>query len=111
MRNVESRWRRTEASDRWRKVPATHACVEHCSPPPHIYCTSSVQIMTEVQNPAESLPQSSIDTQSPEQNALVSQLDELLEQYLNTLDEYQKVRAELSKQLSSVSLLRPLVYA
>jgi hypothetical protein len=64
--------------------------------------------MTEVQNPAESLPQSSIDSQSLEKDALVSQLDELLEQYLNTLDEYQKIRVQLSKQLSSVCLSGPM---
>ncbi|KAH9868207.1 hypothetical protein J1614_007279 [Plenodomus biglobosus] len=34
-------------------------------------------------------------------NKLVEELDELLERYLHTLDEYQRVRSELSNQLSS----------
>jgi hypothetical protein len=63
--------------------------------------------MTEVQKPVESLPESGIDTQSPGKDALISRLDELLEQYLNTLEEYQKVRAQLSKHLSSVSIEIP----
>lgn len=35
---------------------------------------------------------------------LVSKLDDLLGQYLNTLDEYQKAQQQLSKHLSAVSI-------
>ncbi|OAL57073.1 hypothetical protein IQ07DRAFT_496745 [Pyrenochaeta sp. DS3sAY3a] len=38
---------------------------------------------------------------SKEKDGLVAELDELLERYLHTLNEYDKVRKELSKQLSS----------
>ncbi|KAF1841399.1 uncharacterized protein K460DRAFT_419467, partial [Cucurbitaria berberidis CBS 394.84] len=41
------------------------------------------------------------DIQRVEKDALIAQLDELLERYLHTLDEYEKVRRELAKQLSS----------
>jgi hypothetical protein len=37
-----------------------------------------------------------------DKDALIVRLDELLEKYLHTLDEYQKTRDQLSKQLSSV---------
>lgn len=38
-----------------------------------------------------------------EREPLIQQLDELLERYLHTLDEYEKVSKELSEQLSSVT--------
>ena len=41
--------------------------------------------------------------QKTEKDALITQLDELLERYLHTLDEHEKIRRELSNQLSSVS--------
>ncbi|KAF1913531.1 hypothetical protein BDU57DRAFT_540941 [Ampelomyces quisqualis] len=43
------------------------------------------------------------DTESPsaDKDALVTRLDELLEKYLHTLDQYQKTREQLSRQLSS----------
>ncbi|KAJ4373841.1 hypothetical protein N0V83_002580 [Neocucurbitaria cava] len=42
-------------------------------------------------------------SQRPEKDALITQLDELLERYLNTLDEHEKIRQDLSKQLSSAN--------
>lgn len=55
---------------------------------------------------------------SKEKDGLVAELDELLERYLHTLNEYDKVRKELSKQLSSVTtlsyflvLIIPLIYS
>jgi len=39
---------------------------------------------------------------SSPKNDLIQQLDELLERYLHTLDEYQKVRNEMSEKLASV---------
>jgi hypothetical protein len=39
-----------------------------------------------------------------DKDALVARLDELLERYLYTLDEYQKLGEQLSKNLSAVSL-------
>ena len=37
-----------------------------------------------------------------DKDALIARLDALLEQYLYTLDEYEKLMQQLSKQLSSV---------
>ncbi|KAH9866415.1 hypothetical protein IAQ61_008420 [Plenodomus lingam] len=37
----------------------------------------------------------------PQKDILIEELDELLERYLHTLDEYQRFKDELSKQLSS----------
>lgn len=57
----------------------------------------------ETQTQAEKAPQ------IPEKESLIVRLDELLEKYLETLDQYQKARQELSTQLSSVSCpLNPL---
>ncbi|KAF2131974.1 hypothetical protein P153DRAFT_182386 [Dothidotthia symphoricarpi CBS 119687] len=47
----------------------------------------------------ESIP--NVDNSEDEKKALLIRLDDLLEEYLNTLDEYQKAREQLSKQLSS----------
>ena len=38
-----------------------------------------------------------------DKDVLITRLDTLLEQYLHTLDEYEKLAQQLSKQLSSVS--------
>jgi hypothetical protein len=55
---------------------------------------------------------------SKEKDGLVAELDELLERYLHTLNEYDKVRKELSKQLSSVTtpssylvFIMPLIFS
>jgi hypothetical protein len=40
--------------------------------------------------------------QEPDKTALLLRLDELLEEYLGTLDRYQRAREQLSKHLSSV---------
>ncbi|KAH7078601.1 hypothetical protein FB567DRAFT_596197 [Paraphoma chrysanthemicola] len=57
--------------------------------------------MAEVQSQSVSLPQTAHGGGHSEKDALVAKLDELLEKYLHTLDEYQKAREQLSKQLSS----------
>ena len=62
--------------------------------------------MTDIQNTLPELSNTRLDgfgTQRTEKDALIAQLDELLERYLHTLDEHEKIRRELSKQLSSVS--------
>lgn len=41
-------------------------------------------------------------TPGVDKDALVARLDTLLEQYLHTLDEYDKLMQQLAKQLSSV---------
>lgn len=41
--------------------------------------------------------------QSSERESLIVRLDELLEKYLDTLDQYQKARQQLTTHLSSVS--------
>jgi hypothetical protein len=43
---------------------------------------------------------------SVDKDALITRLDTLLEQYLNTLDEYERLVQQLAKQLSSVSPFR-----
>jgi hypothetical protein len=43
------------------------------------------------------------DARGADRDVLVARLDELLERYLYTLDEYQKLREQLSKNLSAVS--------
>lgn len=58
--------------------------------------------MTEVQSQAPVSTGNLAQSSSADKDALISRLDELLEQYLHTLDEYQKTREQLSKQLSSV---------
>lgn len=61
--------------------------------------------MTEIQSQPLGVSESSISSPGFDKDALVIRLDELLKKYLNTLDEYQKAREQLSKQLSSVSNL------
>lgn len=39
-----------------------------------------------------------------DRDALIARLDALLEQYLNVVDEYEKLTQQLTKQLSSVGL-------
>jgi hypothetical protein len=67
--------------------------------------------MAEVQSQSTVLPGNTIRAQESGKDALVVRLDELLEKYLHTLDEYQKVREQLSKQLSSVSRFRLSAHA
>jgi hypothetical protein len=43
------------------------------------------------------------DARGANRDVLVARLDELLERYLYTLDEYQKLGEQLSKSLSAVS--------
>jgi hypothetical protein len=59
--------------------------------------------MTEVQSQPAVMPESKVESHSADKDVLIARLDELLEKYLHTLDEYQKAREQLSKQLSSVS--------
>jgi seryl-tRNA synthetase len=59
--------------------------------------------MAELQSQPAAVVDSKIESQSVDKDALIIRLDELLEKYLHTLDEYQKTREQLSKQLSSVS--------
>jgi hypothetical protein len=66
--------------------------------PPHI---SNLPNMAEVQNQPASIPESKIESRA-DKDALIIRLDELLEEYLHTLDQYQKTREQLSTQLSSV---------
>ena len=51
--------------------------------------------------PASAVPSVKADA-SVDKEALITRLDTLLEQYLNTLDEYEKLMQQLAKQLSSV---------
>lgn len=59
--------------------------------------------MAEVQTPlpAEAVSSAKADA-SVDKDALITRLDTLLEQYLNTLDEYEKLMQQLARQLSSV---------
>lgn len=59
--------------------------------------------MAEVQSQPALIEKSELGSQAADKDALVARLDELLEKYLHTIDEYQKAREQLSKQLSSVS--------
>lgn len=59
--------------------------------------------MTEVQEAVSALSLNEENNQT-ERDVLIVRLDELLEEYLNKLDEYEKARDELSKQLSAVLL-------
>jgi septal ring factor EnvC (AmiA/AmiB activator) len=68
-----------------------HHCVTH----------STFLNMAEVQSQSASIVESIIESQA-DKDALISRLDELLEKYLRTLDQYQKTREQLSKQLSLV---------
>ena len=58
--------------------------------------------MADVQDLPGKLSHVHLKQQKGEKDDLIVQLDELLERYLHTLDEYEKVQRELSKQLSSV---------
>jgi hypothetical protein len=58
--------------------------------------------MAEVQSQPMDVPESKLESQAADKDTLIARLDELLEKYLYTLDEYQKARELLSKQLSSV---------
>jgi hypothetical protein len=72
----------------------------------HLYtcCTplSNIVAMAEVEIQQPSISVADMETESTDKDALVTRLDELLEKYLHTLDEYQKTREQLSMQLSSV---------
>lgn len=59
--------------------------------------------MADVQAPHGSVIEP-LDARASDKDALVGRLDELLERYLNTLDEYQKLGQQLSKHLSDVCL-------
>jgi hypothetical protein len=74
-----------------------------CQVPKANASTQSMCKMTEVQSQSTVLPDNIIRAQEADRDALVVRLDDLLGKYLHTLDEYQKVREQLSKQLSSVS--------
>lgn len=69
---------------------------------PHLFACSR-QVMAGVQIQAPMVTGSPGQSSQAEGDTLISRLDELLEQYLHTLNEYQKAREQLSKQLSSVS--------
>ena len=58
--------------------------------------------MAEVQDPPSLNAPSTSQSSGVDKDALVARLDTLLEQYLHTLDEYDKLMQQLSKQLSSV---------
>ncbi|CAO2657706.1 Nn.00g038320.m01.CDS01 [Neocucurbitaria sp. VM-36] len=60
--------------------------------------------MADIQNTLPAVSNTRLEgfgTQRTEKDVLIAQLDELLEQYLHTLDEHEKIRRDLSKQLSS----------
>ncbi len=59
--------------------------------------------MTEIQELSKDLSETQLESQNSEKLELVAHLDELLEKYLRTLDEYDKAQRQLWKQLSSVS--------
>lgn len=65
--------------------------------------------MAEVQAPLKDMSELSLGNEQKEKDALIARLDDLLERYLNTLDEYQKARELLSKKLSSVSLNKSII--
>ncbi len=58
--------------------------------------------MTDIQELSKDLPETHLKSQNSEKLELVAHLDELLEKYLRTLDEYDKAQRQLWKQLSSV---------
>lgn len=58
--------------------------------------------MDEVLQPSEHVLRDADSVKGAGKDDLIQHLDDLLERYLNTLDEYDKVSKELSKQLSSV---------
>jgi hypothetical protein len=58
--------------------------------------------MAEVHGPRTAEIASAVSTSGVDKDALINRLDALLEQYLNTLDEYEKLMQQLAKQLSSV---------
>ncbi|KAF2820045.1 hypothetical protein CC86DRAFT_124571 [Ophiobolus disseminans] len=57
--------------------------------------------MAQVQSQPNALPETKSEVPAVEKDALITRLDSLLEQYLHTLDKYQKTREQLSKQLSA----------
>jgi hypothetical protein len=79
----------------------SRAPTSSCQAPLH---SSKSLNMAEVQSQSASIPESKIESQT-DKDALIIRLDELLENYLHTLDQYQKTREQLSKQLSSVRRL------
>jgi hypothetical protein len=58
--------------------------------------------MAEVQSLTVDVPETKGESHAADKDVLIVRLDELLEKYLYTLDEYQKAREVFSKQLSSV---------
>lgn len=98
------RWRWTRTDEGWRpreRVPHRLVLIsrdcEH-----HFESQSCLLSMAEVQSslPANAAP--AMPTSGVDKDALIARLDTLLEQYLHTLDSYEKLMQQLSKQLSSV---------
>jgi hypothetical protein len=58
--------------------------------------------MAETQSQPAVMPEFNAERHAVDKDTLIARLDELLEKYLHTLDEYQKAREQFSKQLSSV---------
>lgn len=79
-------------------------------PPGLILLAKFLGSMTEVlgtHKEAESSYGSTTASQNATKDDLIEELDKLLERYLYTLDEYEKINKELSKQLSSVFHFSP----
>ena len=69
------------------------------------YHCENLITMTEVENPLQKDTTAGYmdASQDTKKKSLTHELDGLLERYLHTLDEYEKLTKQLSKQLSSVS--------
>jgi hypothetical protein len=103
MGNVESSRRTSEA-----RLVTNVAWTSAASTSRHHDVTISIlRDMAEVQSQPAPVPESKVESKTEDKDALIVRLDELLEKYLHTLDEYQKSREQLSKQLSSVSYYDP----
>lgn len=87
-------------------VPATHPCHLDLALPPlfiHPLFHHNQRIDATMTDTLETSAHQAIVTGKKDRDVLLDQLDELLERYLHTLHEYQRVMKELSQQLSEVA--------
>jgi hypothetical protein len=63
---------------------------------------SIVKVHIDAMDEVQTQPDSGLPREVPGKDSLVTQLDHLLERYLNTLDQYQNAQQQLTAYMSSV---------
>lgn len=74
-----------------------------------MHCVNSAMAEVQAKVPAEAVSVAD-KSHGVDKDVLIARLDTLLETYLHTLDEYEKLMQQLSKKLSSVCLT-PIIFS